>query len=195
MNNTIMSNAELAILSLIVEGDRHGYEIEELIQVRGMRNWTEVGFSSIYHILQVLEKAELVVSRIEKGPGKGPARKVFSATDTGRARYRKEVLIALARPKRLFPPFFQGLVGLPGIETKEAIAALESYREGLLARLKETEARFKEIEGADGAEVPFYITAMFSYSGALIKAEEAWVRNFIVELRDRSETNGAKTNT
>ena len=50
-----MTNAEFAILSLIVEQPRHGYEIEQVIEERGMRNWTEVGFSSIYYILNKLE--------------------------------------------------------------------------------------------------------------------------------------------
>ena len=32
-----MTNAELAILSLVVETPRHGYEIEQVIEERGMR--------------------------------------------------------------------------------------------------------------------------------------------------------------
>ena len=44
-----MTNAELAVLSLVVEAPRHGYEIEQAIAERGMREWTEIGFSSIYY--------------------------------------------------------------------------------------------------------------------------------------------------
>jgi DNA-binding PadR family transcriptional regulator len=47
-----MTNAELAILSLVVEKPRHGYQIEQVIEERGMREWTEVGFSSIYYLLK-----------------------------------------------------------------------------------------------------------------------------------------------
>ena len=46
-----MTSAEFAILTLIVEQPRHGYEIEQVIEQRGMRQWTEVGFSSIYYLL------------------------------------------------------------------------------------------------------------------------------------------------
>ena len=53
-----MTNAELAILSLIGESPRHGYEIEQVIEARGMREWTEIGFSSIYYLLKKLEKAD-----------------------------------------------------------------------------------------------------------------------------------------
>ena len=48
-----MTNAELVVLSLIAEKPRHGYEIEVVIEARGMREWTEVGFSSIYYIQTV----------------------------------------------------------------------------------------------------------------------------------------------
>ena len=42
-----LSDAEFAILSLLGEDDHHGYEIEALIEARGMREWTAIGFSSI----------------------------------------------------------------------------------------------------------------------------------------------------
>ena len=73
----LLTNAELAVLGLIVERDMHGYEIEAVIQERGMRNWTEIGFSSIYHILGHLEREGLIGSRTEAAPGRGPARKTF----------------------------------------------------------------------------------------------------------------------
>ena len=50
-----MTNPELAILSLIAEKPRHGYDIEQVIEARGMREWTEIGFSSIYYLLNKLE--------------------------------------------------------------------------------------------------------------------------------------------
>ena len=55
-----MTNTELAILGLIAEQPRHGYQIEQVIEERGMRNWTEIGFSSIYYLLKKLEKAGYV---------------------------------------------------------------------------------------------------------------------------------------
>ena len=61
-----MTNAELAILSLIAEQPRHGYDIEQIIEARGMRDWTEIGFSSIYYLLNKLEKAGLIESQLQQ---------------------------------------------------------------------------------------------------------------------------------
>ena len=37
-----VTNAELAVLSLIAENPCHGYDIETQIATRGMREWTEI---------------------------------------------------------------------------------------------------------------------------------------------------------
>ena len=68
-----MTNAELAILSLIAERPRHGYDIEQVIEARGMREWTEIGFSSIYYLLKKLEKEGMITSQLKQPGGKGPA--------------------------------------------------------------------------------------------------------------------------
>jgi len=78
-----MTNAELAILSLISETPRHGYEIEQIIEKRGMREWTEIGFSSIYYLLNKLEKAGQVESQLIPTQGRGSARRVYQITAGG----------------------------------------------------------------------------------------------------------------
>ena len=112
-----MTNAELAILSLIVEKSRHGYEIEQVIEAREMRNWTEVGFSSIYYVLKKLEKKGLVQGQLEKPVGKGPARKVYHITTAGLEAYHKATTEALSSPIPPYSAFLLGLSNLQGIPT------------------------------------------------------------------------------
>ena len=90
------TNAEITILSLIAESSRHGYEIEQVIEQRGMRDWTEVGFSSIYYLLKKLERDRLIEGRLEKPPGRGPARKVYHITQEGRKAWYAASIQALA---------------------------------------------------------------------------------------------------
>ena len=54
------TNAEFALMSLLAEGPLHGYAVEQLVEQRGMRHWTEIGFSSIYFLLKKLEARGLV---------------------------------------------------------------------------------------------------------------------------------------
>ena len=173
-----MTNAELAILSLVVEKPRHGYEIEQVIEERGMREWTEVGFSSIYYVLKKLESAGLVQSHLEQQAGRGPARKVYAATGEGRAAWHEATLEALSVPQRCSMPFQLGLANLPGLSAGESVTAVRQYRERLVQERDHVRSRYQE----EGADPPLHVKAMFDFSLALIEAQLAWIEQFIVEL-------------
>ena len=48
---TEITNSELALLGLLMESPMHGYQIEQIIEDRGMREWTTIDLSSIYYLL------------------------------------------------------------------------------------------------------------------------------------------------
>lgn len=179
-----MTNAELAILGLVVEQPRHGYEIEQVIEARGMRNWTEVGFSSIYYLLKKLEADGLVDAQVDARQAKGPKRKVYRATRKGRSAWRRETRRALATPQRQYPDIFLGMAGMPGLELEQIEKALAEYLQGLEERLEEvTRARQRS-----GPDLPYHVEAMFTYSESMIEAERAWVIGFLDELSIKKET-------
>jgi DNA-binding PadR family transcriptional regulator len=168
-----MTNAELAVLSLVVEQPRYGYEIEQVIEVRGMRDWTDVGFSSIYYLLNKLEKDGLIVSQLQQPEGKGPARKVFGITQIGRETHLAGVIEALSTPQQTNSSFLLGLSNLPFLSTDQALEALDTYRTQLEERLVGILARAET-----QLPLPPFVEAMFSYSQVLIEAEINWVKNF-----------------
>ena len=177
-----MTNAELAILSLIVEQPMHGYQIEQVIEARGMREWTEIGFSSIYYILKKLEERGLVTSQIEQSEGRGPARKVFKLTDAGREEWYLRSLETLREPARLPVPFLLGLSGFPTYDPAEARSALRNYMTKLEAR------RTHLLERAEAQRpLPPHVTAMFSHSQSMIEAEIAWLKQFIAQVAPISD--------
>ncbi len=59
-----LTNTELAVLGLLAERPKHGYQIEQEIALRGMRDWTEIGFSSIYYVLNKLAGAGWLASEL-----------------------------------------------------------------------------------------------------------------------------------
>ena len=60
MAETILTDAELVILSLTYKQPLHGYQIEQEIARRNMRAWTYLSNSSIYYVLQRLEEKGLI---------------------------------------------------------------------------------------------------------------------------------------
>ncbi len=171
-----MTHAELAILSLIGEQPRHGYEIEQVIEERGMREWTEVGFSSIYYLLKKLERDALVESSLEEAE-RGPARKVYTLTPAGREALQVGLLEALSTPHHCYPPIQLGLSNLPGLPPAQVLAALGEYHATLAKRRAAVEAKWNAQR-----PLPSFVDAVFDYSLTMIQAELAWVERLIEQL-------------
>jgi len=172
-----MTSTEFAILSLIAEQPRHGYEIEQAIEQRGMREWTEVGFSSIYYLLNKLEKKRLIASRTKQTAGRGPARKVYRITATGIDACRKATVEALGTLHRCYAPIQLGLANLPQITAETALDALRQHRDGLIERLRHIQTRRQEQK-----PLPYFVDAIFDYSLTMAAAEQKWIEKFIQQL-------------
>lgn len=172
-----MTNSELAILSLIAEKPRHGYDIEQVIEMRGMRDWTEIGFSSIYYLLKKLEKSGLIESQLQSPEGKGPARKVYHITPEGRAAHLDGTIDALSNPQGGSVQFLLGLSNYSFVPKDHILDALYHY-------VQQLEGRLEHMTGREDAQYPLprFITAMFDYSRALAEAELNWMKKFINEV-------------
>jgi DNA-binding PadR family transcriptional regulator len=176
-----MTNAELAILSLISEKPRHGYEIESVIEERGMREWTEIGFSSIYYLLKKLEGEGLLKGRLEVAE-RGPARKVYHLTPVGRDVLHEGVLESLSVPQNCYSPLQLGLANLPGVTRDEALTSLRKYQQALSARLEHVQERWESQR-----PLPYFVEAMFEQSITMIEAERQWVEKFIQQVETEAD--------
>jgi DNA-binding PadR family transcriptional regulator len=174
-----MTNAELAVLSLVVECPRHAYDIEQVIAERGMRDWTDVGFSSIYYLLGKLEKAGLIEGRSEPGGGAGPARRVYSPTAGGLSAWTAASLEALSTPQAKMP-FLLGLSSLPGLPEDEALAAAQACLQALDERLSDVRAK-RALAGA----VEWFVDEVFDYSETSLESGREWVAGFVNRLERR----------
>ncbi len=174
-----MTNAELALLSLLSEEPGHGYELEEKIETRGMRDWTDIGFSSIYAILKKLERAGWIKAEPAHSVGKGPPRKVYRITDEGREAQHAAVRLSLSTPGRPNGSLLLGLSNLPILSAGEAREALSEYQESLEANLEQLLRRSEALQPLQD-----FIQAMFDYSTTMIATEMAWVRDYLQRLEN-----------
>jgi DNA-binding PadR family transcriptional regulator len=181
-----MTNAEGAVLGLVAEKPRHGYEIERVIEERGMREWTEIGFSSIYYLLGKLEGEGRIRGSLEKGPGKGPARKVYHITDSGKEALREAVLTSLAVPVQHPSPLHLGLANLPGIPLEDSLSALAQHVRKLFGERERIEAKRRS-----QAPVPFFVDAMFDYSLSMISAEIDWLKKAMAQMESGKPISGS----
>lgn len=79
---------QLLILSVLQEGSLHGYGISKMIEKRS-EGLLSFGDGSIYPALHSMSKKGLL--KFEWEPANiGPARKMYSLTDEGRAEYNRK---------------------------------------------------------------------------------------------------------
>lgn len=165
----VLTPAELTVLGLIVEQPRHGYDLEQVIEERGIRQWTDIAFSSIYYVLAKLEKRGLVEAADGDRSGV-KSRRVFRATAEGRQIAADEAVAFIADLQAVPHPVLVGLANLPLVSER-------AYDEALRSRLTQLEARIASVTEAERSQAPLPRPAreVFSYSLSLLEAERSWL--------------------
>lgn len=156
------------MLGLIVEQPRHGYDLEQVIKERGIRQWTDIGFSSIYYVLGKLEQRHFIEAA--EGRSGGKSRRVFHATTEGRQIAADEAVAVIADLQAVPHPVLVGLANL-------TLVTEHAYDEALRSRLAQLEARIASVKEAERSQAPLPRPAreVFSYSLSLLEAERSWL--------------------
>jgi DNA-binding PadR family transcriptional regulator len=136
MNKISLTNSELAILGLLSEAPKYGYQLEQEIEERGFRQWADIAFSSIYNALGKMERTGLLESKLQSS-GKHLSRRVYNLTDSGVKALHDGVIHRLTEPRPRSGDYDLALANLPALTDQECLAALESYRKRLIDRLDE----------------------------------------------------------
>jgi DNA-binding PadR family transcriptional regulator len=168
MLNSGLTDAELLVLGLVAEMPRHGYELERVIEQRSMREWTQIGFSSIYFVLGKLEARKLVSARRPAGNSK--SRKVYSLTAAGRKTLNAETFAALCAIRPRYSSVLLGMINWSALPREEALRALGVRRDALEAE----EARLEEVREAQ-QPLPDFVEALFEHSIGQLRSEAEWV--------------------
>lgn len=174
-----LTDAEMLVLGLVSEMPRHGYELEQVIELRGMREWTQIGFSSIYFVLGKLEKAGLVVA---KKPDGAKAKKTYSATGKGYQVLAKQSLDALREVRPTYSSVLLGMAHWPVLERSAGVAALRARGEVVAKEL----VRLGAIQ-FDQQPLPDFVEALFDYSLSHLQAEADWIKRTADYMEIRPE--------
>jgi DNA-binding PadR family transcriptional regulator len=162
-----LTDAELLVLGLVAEMPRHGYELEQVIEQRAMREWTQIGFSSIYFVLGKLERLGLVSADVPAGP---KARKVFRITRAGRDALVEQSLGALRTVRPSYGSVLLGMAHWPVLQREAALEALRDRRDAVRAEI----GRLGGIQVAQ-QPLPDFVEALFDYVLGQLRADADWV--------------------
>ena len=166
-----LTSAELALLGLLAERPQHGYELEEVIVERGMREWTEIGFSSIYYVLARLHERGLVQQSASPS-ARGKPRKVFAPTQAGHRALADAAEAAVAQLAPVYP-LLLGLANQPAVAPHRFAAALAARADALAQRVAAVRAAAQA-----QPDVPDFVRAIFDFSLSQLTAEQRWLAEY-----------------
>ena len=162
-----LNHRAFVILGLISEtsmqGGCYAYSIDQRIDERGMRNWTEIGKSSIYDIVKKLEDDNLVESYSKEVDGR--IRKMYTMTHKGYKILQEKVHKTIREFNgRRNPDYDVALSMYTMIPKEERIDAFKKSVEIIkndLEFLKKNEERTKKISMDGMGMYPLSIEALF----------------------------------
>lgn len=177
-----MSKNEAAILGLLSEGPKHGYQIHQDIKKREMDYWAKIKLASIYTTLTRLEEQALIKSEKEK-VGNMPERTVYSITAKGKERLGdmvEKLLVEDERPEWLFG---LGVAFIYGASRERVLAALQQRQE----RLQQCDGDLQEHLSTLKGQVPFNWYMLIENAHKHMQLEREWLEELIALVQ--SEKN------
>ena len=132
--------------------------------------------NSVYQTIEALVRAGLIAVRDTSRDENRPERTIYEATDDGRRTLSEWIRTVLSTPAREFPDFPAALSLLdPSLKPSELRALLETRIAALEARLAGHTESYPEL--------PRMFLLEEEYMAALVRAEIAWLRDIVADLR------------
>jgi DNA-binding PadR family transcriptional regulator len=179
-----MTDAELTILSMLVQGPRFGHEIQQVIDERGLREWLAIGFSSVYYILNKFERQKMVDSEL-RPDGAGSPRKLYSLSEAGRGILQTSIADLLRAPRSLGNGFELGLANLYVLRPAQVYQVLSHHREDLSSQLEAVKVNWDKHLQSDDIEHRHDLRALYTHSISRMEADLQWLQDFLEDWKER----------
>ncbi|NLV26622.1 MAG: PadR family transcriptional regulator [Methanomicrobiales archaeon] len=181
-----ISNMETALLGLLSERPMYPYEIEKNVWEHDMRYWTEISLSSIYKVLEKLEKKLLVDVNLTV-TDTNKVKKIYSITDKGTKKLKERIVEIMSELEISIYQIDLALANLNLLTREEVNEVLGKYLKSIDERItcyKELEKYLLEHECEVGN------LALSRRRQFLIKAERDWVLSFLDEYNAEAGEEG-----
>lgn len=185
MSSEKLTTPDLVLLSLLAERPMHGYQVNEVLESRNVRDWAGVSRPQIYYSLDKLARLELLRGVGDDSERTGPERRVFETTAAGRDALAKALEREDWAQQLDRPPFLTWLAlswqCRPGIVAQQ----LRRRREYLSRELASKQMTLSDVLAEVGH--PFHEAVwMLSLSTEQIRTELAWLEQVEREAAHRA---------
>ncbi len=173
-----LNHREFAILGLISEFPSHAYSVNQRIEERGMRAWTQIGMSSIYNDLGNLEENRLVDSYNEEVDNR--IRKVYQITEKGLNILKNRIYNTLKDYKgRNDPDFYIAFSMLPYLSKQEQLEVFSSSLTMIKTHKKELEDMLQS-----NINQPLNVRGLFIHPIMILQTDIEFLEQIIEEIQN-----------
>lgn len=173
----------LSVLNLLNERPMHPYEMRVLIRERGHDRAFRIRESSIYDTVSRLADRGFIEPVEVSREGRRPERTVYAITEAGRDELEAWLWELTSEPAEEYPAFAAPLMFIYALGRDRAIAALTQRVAKLEAQVSASDA-YRDAYAANISEFPRIFGIEEEYAQVMRKAEIAWLRATVAELRD-----------
>jgi DNA-binding PadR family transcriptional regulator len=170
-----LTNAETALLGLLSEKPAYPYQIEQEVEYRDMRSWTDLSMSTIYKVLRKLEKSGLVISKKEISK-ENRLRKQYSITGDGKRILKQKLENMMSEPEHMIWQLDLATYNCHLLDKKKIDSSLKKY----ITALEEHIDCYEKLEKfLKEAGCPNHRLALATRPIYLKKAEIEWAKSFL----------------
>src|SRR5437868_6455736 len=175
----------LAVLSLLNERPMHPYEMLGVMRQRELTNVIKVSQSSLYSVIEALQREGLIVPEGTQREGRYPERTIYATTEAGRDELMRWLRSLIRQPAIEYTAFATGLAFLGNLPPEEVLTLLEEHARHLQEDISRTQAILQR--GAKlGVDKLFLIEDQYSLT--LLQARYDFIQQLIREINDGTLT-------
>ena len=173
----------LSVLNLLAERPMHPYEMRVLMRQRHHDRAFRIRESSVYDTVARLADRGFIEPVEVNREGRRPERTVYAITEAGRDELMAWLWDLTSEPAAEYPDFAAPLMFLYALGRDRAVAAMTQRAARLEAEISASDA-FRRAYMDEMPGFPRIFAIEDEYAQAMRRAELAWVRATVTELRD-----------
>lgn len=182
-----ISHKQFVVLGLIAEFPSHAYSIDQRIEDRGMRNWTDIGKSSIYRIIGELEQAQLISYYEEEVDNR--LRKVYSVTEKGMKVLKTRVFNTINKYiGKNDEDFYVAFSMLPILATDDLIRALLNAFQNISKHKQELEQMLSKSQ-----DYPLNVIGLFKHPIMILETDIKFLEWVLEKVKNGVRGTDRKT--
>lgn len=175
----VSNSLALAVMALLFERPMHPYEMVSTMRERGKHESVRLRYSSLYSVVEALQREDLVEAVETRREGRRPERTVYGITDAGRAEFLAWLRELLREPAKEFTQFAAGLSFVAALPPEEVVV-LFSERVRLLE--EEVGGMRSRLDAVLEGGLPRLFLVESEHELVLREAELRWVRGLVQEI-------------